>query len=126
MGVDCQRHAPAALPPGKTLYPLYRRLGGPQGRSRRMRKISPRPLARPDRISYAETASPVPTPFRTALRNTKSTYQIHCFSTVCVTTIIPLSATFSPTECVMHVARMVGQTCILTAVSRIKVTSSVQ
>jgi len=25
-----QGHAPAALPPGKTRYPLYRRLGGPQ------------------------------------------------------------------------------------------------
>ena len=35
------RHAPAALPPGKTRYPLYRRLGGPQGRSGRVRKISP-------------------------------------------------------------------------------------
>ena len=30
-GVGGQRHAPAALPPGKTRYPLYRRLGGPQG-----------------------------------------------------------------------------------------------
>jgi len=28
------------LPPGKTRYPLYRRLGGPQGRSGRVRKIS--------------------------------------------------------------------------------------
>jgi len=28
-----QRHAPAALPPGKTRYPLYRRLGGRQIRS---------------------------------------------------------------------------------------------
>ena len=28
-------------PPRKTRYPLYRRLGGPQGRSGRMRKISP-------------------------------------------------------------------------------------
>ena len=28
-GVGGQRHAPAALPPGKTRYPLYRRLGGP-------------------------------------------------------------------------------------------------
>ena len=27
-----QRHAPAALPPGKTRYPLWKRLGGPQGR----------------------------------------------------------------------------------------------
>ena len=26
-----QRHAPVALPPGKTRYPLYRRLGGPHG-----------------------------------------------------------------------------------------------
>jgi hypothetical protein len=38
-----QRHAPAALPPGKTRYPLYRRLGGPQGRSGEVRKISPPP-----------------------------------------------------------------------------------
>ena len=30
--VGGQRHAPAALPPGKTRYPLYRRLGGPLGR----------------------------------------------------------------------------------------------
>ena len=30
-GVGDQRHAPAALSPGKTRYPLYRRLGGPQG-----------------------------------------------------------------------------------------------
>ena len=27
-GVGGQRHAPAALPPGKTQYPLYRRLDG--------------------------------------------------------------------------------------------------
>jgi len=41
MVVGGQRHAPAALPPGKTRYPLYRRLGGPQGRSGQVRKISP-------------------------------------------------------------------------------------
>jgi hypothetical protein len=40
MGMGGLRHAPAALPPGKTRYPLYRRLGGPQGRSGRVRKIS--------------------------------------------------------------------------------------
>ena len=33
MGVGDQRHAPAALPPGKTRYPLYGRLGGSQDRS---------------------------------------------------------------------------------------------
>jgi hypothetical protein len=42
-GVDVQRHVPAALPPGKTRYLSYRRLGGPQGRSGRTRKISPAP-----------------------------------------------------------------------------------
>jgi len=43
MGVGGQRHAPAALPPGKTWYPLYRRLSGSQGRSGRVQKISPPP-----------------------------------------------------------------------------------
>jgi len=42
-GVDGQRHAPAAFPSGKTRYPLYMRLGGPQSRSGRVRKISPPP-----------------------------------------------------------------------------------
>ena len=32
-----------SLPPGKTRYPLYRRLGGPHGRSGQVRKISPQP-----------------------------------------------------------------------------------
>jgi hypothetical protein len=41
MGVGGQRHAPAALPPGMTRYPVYRRLGRPQGRSGRVLKISP-------------------------------------------------------------------------------------
>jgi len=42
MEVDGQRHAPAGLLPGKiTRYPLYSRLDGPQGRSGRVRKISP-------------------------------------------------------------------------------------
>jgi hypothetical protein len=39
--VGGQHHAPTALPPGETRYPLYRRLRGPQGRSGRVQKISP-------------------------------------------------------------------------------------
>jgi hypothetical protein len=39
MGVVGQRHAPAVLPQ----YTLHRRLGGPQGRSGRVRKILPPP-----------------------------------------------------------------------------------
>jgi len=41
MGVGGQRHAPAALPLGKTRYPLCRRLSGPQGRSGQVLKILP-------------------------------------------------------------------------------------
>ena len=33
-------NAPAALPPGKSRYPLYRKLDGPQSRYVRVRKIS--------------------------------------------------------------------------------------
>ena len=43
MGVGGQHHAPTALLPGKTRYPLYRRLGGRQDRSERVRKTSPPP-----------------------------------------------------------------------------------
>ena len=38
-GVSSQRHSPAALLPKKNRYLLYRRLGGPQGRSGQVRKI---------------------------------------------------------------------------------------
>ena len=42
-GMGGQRHAPAALPPGNTPYPLNRVLGAPQDRSGQVRKISPPP-----------------------------------------------------------------------------------
>ena len=43
-GVGCQRHTPRRFTPTKeTRDPLYRRLGGPQDRSGRVRKISPPP-----------------------------------------------------------------------------------
>jgi len=63
MEIGGQRHASAALPPGNSLYPLYRRLGGPQVRSGRVRKnfsppgFDPRtvqPVAR----SYTDWAIP--------------------------------------------------------------------
>jgi hypothetical protein len=41
--VGGQHHALAALTPGKTRYSLSRRLGGPQGRSGRVRKTSSPP-----------------------------------------------------------------------------------
>ena len=47
MGMWDQQHAPAALLPGMA-RPLYMRLGGPHGRSRRVRKISPPPGLDPE------------------------------------------------------------------------------
>ena len=55
-GVGGQRHAPAALPPEKTGYTLYRRMGELQGRSGRMRKISLPTVPRsPDRPARSES-----------------------------------------------------------------------
>ena len=56
MEVGGQRHAPAALLPGMTRYLLYRRLGGPQGRSGRVWKISPPTgIWSPDRPARSES-----------------------------------------------------------------------
>jgi hypothetical protein len=56
MGVGGQRHAPAALTPIKTQCPLYRSLGGLQGQSRRVQKISPPTGIRsPDRPARSES-----------------------------------------------------------------------
>jgi hypothetical protein len=59
-----QRHAPVALLPGNTRYPLYRRIGGPQSRSGRIRKISPPPrfdsrTVQPAASRYTAYAPPV-------------------------------------------------------------------
>jgi hypothetical protein len=65
MSVSGQRHAPAALPPGKTRYPSYRKLGGPQSRSGQVRKISS-PLGfgpqtvQPVASRYGDWAIPAP------------------------------------------------------------------
>jgi hypothetical protein len=41
MGVGGQQNLPAALHSGNTRYPLYRKLGGSQGRCGGVRKMSP-------------------------------------------------------------------------------------
>ena len=65
MGMGGQRHAPAALPPVKTRYPLYRRLDGPQGQSGLVRKILPPPgfdprAVQPVASRYADWAIATP------------------------------------------------------------------
>jgi hypothetical protein len=49
-GEGGQHHALTALPPVKTWYPLYRRLGGPQARSGRVQKILPSPGFNPQTV----------------------------------------------------------------------------
>ena len=62
MEVCDQRHAQAALSLGIARYPLYRGLGGPQGRSGKVRKISPSPgfdprTVQPVASRYTENAT---------------------------------------------------------------------
>jgi hypothetical protein len=49
-----------SLTSGKTRYPLYRRLGGPQGRSGQVRKISPSPGFDPRPVQPVYTTRPTP------------------------------------------------------------------
>ena len=53
-GVGGQSHAPAALPPGKARYPIYRRLCGPQGRCEKSRP-------------YRDSIPGPPSPWRVAI-----------------------------------------------------------
>ena len=53
--VGSQRHAPTALSPGKIRYPLYKKLGGPQGRSGQVRKISPPPRFDPRTVQPVDS-----------------------------------------------------------------------
>ena len=56
MGLGGQRDAPAVIAPGKSQYPLYRWLGGPQSWSGRVRKLSPHTGIRsPDRPACSES-----------------------------------------------------------------------
>ena len=63
-----------SLSPGKTRYPLYRRLDGPQGRSGKVRKMSPPPgfdlrTAQPVASRYTDWAIPA------------HIYQVVCYDT---------------------------------------------
>ena len=112
------------LPPGKTRCPLYRRLSGPQGRSRQVRKISPPPAFDPQTVqavgsrytdyieviicSYFEkyivygSARTHRTRDSTELLviNFPVTYSVHCFFHPALLTreviLIQLSRTFCP------------------------------
>ena len=63
-----QGHAQAASPQGKTRYPLYRRVGGPQSRSGRLWKTSSPPGF------DLRTVQPVASYFTDSLRSTSEKY----------------------------------------------------
>ena len=50
------------LPPGKTRYPVYRRLGGPQGRSGRAENLVPTGILSPDHPARSSFAIPTELP----------------------------------------------------------------
>ena len=80
--VGGQRHTPAALPPGMTRYPLYRRLGRPQGRSGRVRKISPPPGFDPGTVQLVAscyTDNAIPAHKRIQVDNTSPEIELHQF-----------------------------------------------
>ena len=98
--VSGQQHAPAALyPPGKTRYPFYRRLGGPQGRSGRAENLVPTGIR-----SRVAIPTELPGPVVRGIRHLSSdtflippkctiyTIYIHlmciCFMYLCLCTII--------------------------------------
>jgi hypothetical protein len=60
--VGGQHHALAALPLGKNWYSSYRRLGGPQGRSGHVQKISPPPGFEPQTVQPVVSAIPTELP----------------------------------------------------------------
>jgi hypothetical protein len=67
------------LPPEKTRYPLYRRLGGPQGRPGQMRKISPPPgfdlwIFQPVASRYTDYATWPTTQFGTEVKERVGLY----------------------------------------------------
>ena len=61
MEVGGQRHAVAALPPGKTQYPLCRRLGGPQSQSvTDAENLTPTRIQAPDCPARSESPTVIP------------------------------------------------------------------
>jgi len=57
-GVGGSRQVPAALPPGMTQYPLYRRLGRPQHQSGQVQKNFPAPEFDPRTVQPQQVAIP--------------------------------------------------------------------
>jgi len=78
-GVSGQRHAPAVLVPGKTRYPLHRKLGAHQGRCGLVRKnLTPTWIRSPNRPSPYRVAIPTELPQTTVLVLNGNGYEMIC------------------------------------------------
>ena len=70
-----------SLPPGKTRYPSYRRLGGLQGRSGRAENLAPTGIRLPDRLARSSVAIQTELPGPTVRRNRRYvTVEVHRFT----------------------------------------------
>jgi hypothetical protein len=85
-GEDGQCHTLAALPPGRTCYPLYRRLGRPQGRSGQVCKTSsplgfdPRTVQPLYQLHYSGPRMVIVLPF---VKSQCSAVNMYCVCTKC-------------------------------------------
>ena len=80
MVVGGQQHAPAALPSGKTRYPLYRGLGGPQGQVwTGVENLAPTGIRSPDRPVRSESLYRLRYPGRPEYINTSLKINFHDF-----------------------------------------------
>ena len=75
MGWVVNAMPPAALPPGKNRYPLYRRLGGLQGRSGWVREISPPPVFDPRTVQLMASR------YTDYANHALETFEVHTFCT---------------------------------------------
>ena len=86
MGMHGQHHAPAALPPRISRYPLHRKLGGPQDRYGRVRKTSsPTGIRSPDRAARGKSLYRLkylgPRKYICSSLDIRRSYEIRCAST---------------------------------------------
>ena len=114
-----QRQVPAALAPRKTRYPLYRRLGGPQDRSARVRKIVPPTRIRsPDHPARSESLYRLSYPGPHKYNNKKikniftqsntTLFLLHQWLSLAVVTTIIRPVLYKPKEGWLHVVHQMS------------------
>ena len=87
-------HPSHTLLPGKTRYPLYRRLGGPQGRSARRKISSPTRIPSPNRPSCSHSLYRLSYPAHNLNVTTSYSCNIH-FNIIFLLLIVLMVISFS-------------------------------